>query len=153
MKILNFNLNNFNKFFIWVLALLVTTNIAFAGETEKTKRDTVSAMVMYGETTLLDDLADASLKELVDYMDSILSAENFSFELINKLNLLISEKQLMLELYLNGRIDLIDRLIKSGLSNNKEAYLKLIEQRNSQMADKISNIAMKKNVTSSDMKT
>jgi uncharacterized protein YbaP (TraB family) len=64
----------------------------------------------------------------------------------NKLNLLISEKQLMLELYLNGRIDLIDRLIKSGLSNNKEAYLKLIEQRNLQMADKISNMAMKKNV-------
>jgi LysM repeat protein len=90
MKILNFNLNNFNKFFIWVLVLLVTTNITFAGETEKTKRDTVSAMVMYGETTLLDDLADASLKEIIDYRDSILSAENFSFELINKLNLLIS---------------------------------------------------------------
>lgn len=64
----------------------------------------------------------------------------------NKSNLMISEQQLMLELYLNGRIDLIDRLIRSGLSNNKEAYLKLIEQRNLQMADKISSMALNKRV-------
>lgn len=55
----------------------------------------------------------------------------------NKLGTEFSERQVMHELYLQGRIDLIDRLIKSGLSANKEAYLELIEKRNSNMAQNI----------------
>lgn len=46
----------------------------------------------------------------------------------------LSVEQALKSLYLEGRIDLIDRLIKNGLSVNKEGYDKLIEQRNIMMA-------------------
>jgi hypothetical protein len=112
----------------------------------------------YGDEDGMPQFMDAWFQEKAELLNkSVVPLESIAqqtkameeipfIEKDNKLNLLISEQQLMLELYLNGRIDLIDRLIKSGLSNNKEAYLKLIEQRNLQMADKISSMALNKNV-------
>jgi uncharacterized protein YbaP (TraB family) len=55
----------------------------------------------------------------------------------NNISLALSDKQVLHELYLDGRIDLIDRLIKGGLSGNKEAYIKLIENRNVAIAANI----------------
>ena len=55
----------------------------------------------------------------------------------NNISLALSDKQVLHELYLDGRIDLIDRLIKGGLSGNKEAYIKLIENRNIAIAANI----------------
>jgi uncharacterized protein YbaP (TraB family) len=55
----------------------------------------------------------------------------------NNISLALSDKQVLHELYLAGRIDLIDRLIKGGLSGNKEAYIKLIENRNVAIAANI----------------
>ena len=55
----------------------------------------------------------------------------------NSISLALSDKQVLHELYLDGRIDLIDRLIKGGLSGNKEAYIKLIENRNVAIAANI----------------
>ncbi|MEY4126770.1 MAG: hypothetical protein RL737_959 [Bacteroidota bacterium] len=55
----------------------------------------------------------------------------------NSISLALSDKQVLHELYLDGRIDLIDRLIKGGLSGNKEAYIKLIENRNIAIAANI----------------
>ena len=55
--------------------------------------------------------------------------------------ILASEKRLMHQYYLSGRIDLIDRLIKGRLFDNKEAYLKLIEKRNFALADSIVKLA------------
>ncbi len=52
----------------------------------------------------------------------------------NRFRLGLSEEQVLQSLYLEGRIDLIDRLIKGGLVGNKDAYKKLIEQRNASMA-------------------
>jgi len=92
LKALKNNLLQHIKLSIWVLFFLVITKIAFAGETDKnkSKRDTVSAMVMYGEHSLLDNLANASIEEIIDYRDSLLGTENFSFNFISQLNLLIS---------------------------------------------------------------
>ncbi|MFM7595454.1 MAG: TraB/GumN family protein [Flavobacteriales bacterium] len=52
------------------------------------------------------------------------------------------DNQVLHDLYLDGRIDLIDRLIKGGLSSNKEAYIKLIENRNIAMAENIAHHLM-----------
>jgi uncharacterized protein YbaP (TraB family) len=60
----------------------------------------------------------------------------------NNISLALSDKQVLHELYLDGRIDLIDRLIKGGLSGNKEAYIKLIENRNIAIAANIARYCM-----------
>lgn len=60
----------------------------------------------------------------------------------NNISLALSDKQVLHELYLDGRIDLIDRLIKGGLSGNKEAYIKLIENRNVAIAANIARYCM-----------
>ncbi len=60
----------------------------------------------------------------------------------NNISLALSDKQVLHELYLDGRIDLIDRLIKGGLSGNKEAYIKLIENRNIAIAANIARYSM-----------
>jgi len=60
----------------------------------------------------------------------------------NNISLALSDKQVLHELYLDGRIDLIDRLIKGGLSSNKEAYIKLIENRNIAIAANIARYCM-----------
>lgn len=60
----------------------------------------------------------------------------------NTISLARSDKQVLHELYLDGRIDLIDRLIKGGLSGNKEAYIKLIENRNIAIAANIARYSM-----------
>ena len=60
----------------------------------------------------------------------------------NNISLALSDKQVLHELYLDGRIDLIDSLIKGGLSGNKEAYIKLIENRNVAIAANIARYCM-----------
>jgi uncharacterized protein YbaP (TraB family) len=60
----------------------------------------------------------------------------------NNISLALSDKQVLHELYLDGRIDLIDRLIKGGLSGNKESYIKLIENRNIAIAANIARYCM-----------
>lgn len=60
----------------------------------------------------------------------------------NSISLARSDNQVLHELYLDGRIDLIDRLIKGGLSGNKEAYIKLIENRNISIAANIARYSL-----------
>ena len=60
----------------------------------------------------------------------------------NSISLARSDNQVLHELYLDGRIDLIDRLIKGGLSGNKEAYIKLIENRNIAIAANIARYSL-----------
>jgi uncharacterized protein YbaP (TraB family) len=103
----------------------------------------------YGNEDGMPQFMDAWFQEKAEFLNKeIIALESIAqqtkaieeipyIEKENNISLALSDKQVLHELYLDGRIDLIDRLIKGGLSGNKEAYIKLIENRNVAIAANI----------------
>lgn len=80
-------------FWVILVPLLISSTFKVnPSDTEKgkTKRDTVTAVVMYGEETLFDELAKATPTDLITYRDFLLGIENVDPKVLNQLNLLLS---------------------------------------------------------------
>ena len=80
---------------LWVLSVpLLLSSASLINpsltEKEKVKRDTITAVVMYGEETLFNELAKAPPIDLITYRDSLLAIENIDPKVLNQLNLLLS---------------------------------------------------------------
>lgn len=85
------------------------------------------------------ELLDKQIIELETIAQQTKAIEEIPFiESINRPGLPKAEPKIMQEMYLQGKIEMIDYLIKGGLSGNSDAYYKLIENRNKAMAIKLS---------------
>ncbi len=101
----------------------------------------------YGDENGMPQFMDAWFQEKAELLKKpvialeTLAQQTKAFEAIPYLDkeqtqsALAAESDRLMAFYLKGRIDLIDRLIKGGLSGDQEAYGQLIEKRNQFLGD------------------